>query len=55
MRTARLPAVHDSVATRCQYWCGGVPLVNKFELDSSDGYQMSLAGIPSSEVLCPGS
>ena len=45
MRTARVPTVHASVATRCQYWCsGGGPQENKFEQVFSDGYQMSLAG-----------
>ena len=52
MRTAHLPTVCTSVATRCQYWWGGErgPVkwgpMNKFEQISSDGYLMPLAGEP---------
>ena len=45
MRTARLPTVRASAATRCHYQLGewGYPQVNKFELVSRDDQQMSLA------------
>ena len=46
MRTARLPTVCASIATRYQYWLGGGPKVNEFEQVSSIGHQMSLARGP---------
>ena len=44
MRTAHLPTIHASVATKCQLCLGGGPQVNKFEQVSILGHQMSLAG-----------
>ena len=53
MRTVRLPNVHTSVATRCQYWWWGDPQVNKSEQVSRDGHLMLLAGLGlESEVQC---
>ena len=61
MRTARLPTVRASMATRCQYHRGS-PQVYNFEKVSSDGHQMWVAGDRAREyritcgalVWCPG-
>ena len=38
-------AIHDSVATRCQYRWGFGLQVNKFEQVSGDPHQVSLGGV----------
>ena len=57
MHTTCLPTVCAFVATRCQYQWGAVKwgLMNKFQLVSSDGHQMSLVGggVRAGGPICP--
>ena len=50
MRSARLPIVHASVATSCQYW-QGCPQVNKFEQVSSLSHSPRWKSLSRSSVL----